>query len=282
MMAAMATPWDRAAAAYADAWVPRFTPYHADLIRELGLEVGDRVLVVSAGPGAEALAAARAVDLEGHVRATDRSEGMVRLCRERMEAAGFAETSVPPGHVRSEVADARDITGGPWDAVLCAFGLWQLDGDARQAALRAWQGSLADHGKVGLLAWATPGPGDLFEALFQAARELEPACVATSARPLAEPAAMAAMLETAGLAVVRHEAVRHPIGFATATAFVQAVKEGCVCRRLWEEIGDARMERVAEAFYAHVGGPDAPVSFAPVAALVIAARPGAERRAGRA
>ena len=57
----MATPWDRAAAKYIEEWVPRFVPYHVDLVRELALAQGQRVLVVSSGPGSEVLAVARAV-----------------------------------------------------------------------------------------------------------------------------------------------------------------------------------------------------------------------------
>lgn len=248
--------------------MPRFTPYHADLVRELALEIGDRVLVVSAGPGAEALAAARVVDLEGHVRATDRSAEMVRLCRQRIAVAGFAD----PGHMRCEVADADDTTGGPWDAVMCAFGLWQLDSGERDAALRAWAESLSEHGRVGILVWGPSEPNDPFELLLKLFRDLEPDHTSRSVRALAEPETMAAMLESAGLAVVRHAVVRHAVDFPSAEAFVRAMREGCVCRRVWEEIGDARVERVAAAFYDSHGGRDAPVSFSPAATLVIGAR----------
>src|SRR5580658_6599175 len=95
----MATPWDRAAAGYLDEWVPRFVPYHLDLVRELALHPGARVLVASAGPGSEALAVARTVGGRGKVRATDKSEEMVRLCREQVKTAGFT-------NVEADVADA--------------------------------------------------------------------------------------------------------------------------------------------------------------------------------
>jgi SAM-dependent methyltransferase len=275
----MATPWDRAAPGYVEQWVPRFTPYHLDLVRELALQVGQRVLVVSAGPGAEALAAVRAVDLEGYVRATDKSEEMVRLCTERMELAGFGEATC----VRCEVADASDTAGGRWDSVLCAFGLWQLEGEAapgatslRQLAIRGWGESLSPSGKVGVLVWGPSEPDDPFERLFQALRELEPTHAPVGSRPLAEREAMAALFEGAGLAIVRHTVVRHPVTFPTAEAFVRAVREACTWRRVWEEIGDARMAKVATAFYAENGGPDAPVSFEPAATIVIAARAGAD------
>ncbi len=52
----MATPFDRAAKRYIEEWVPRFVPYHLDLVRELALTSGQRVLVTRCGPGAEVLA----------------------------------------------------------------------------------------------------------------------------------------------------------------------------------------------------------------------------------
>jgi hypothetical protein len=275
----MATPWDRAAPGYLETWVPRFTPYHVDLVHELALQVGQRVLVVSAGPGAEALAAVRAVDLEGFVRATDKSEEMIRLCRERMDLAGFGHARC----VRCEVADASDTAGGPWDSVLCAFGLWQLDGDAppgavsqRELALRGWGEALSERGKVGVLLWGPSEPDDPFERLFEALRQVEPKHAPKNARDLAERDAVAALFHAAGLVVVRHTVVRHPVTFPTAEAFVRAVREACVWRRLWEEIGDVRMQKVALAFYAENGGPDAPVSFEPAATLIVGARPGAD------
>src|SRR5579862_5927414 len=104
----MGTPWDRAAEGYLEEWVPRFVPYHLDLVREMALRPSQRVLVTSAGPGAEVLAIARAVGEQGRVRATDKSVEMVRICASQVAKAGFAT-------VECAVADAVDANGGPWD-----------------------------------------------------------------------------------------------------------------------------------------------------------------------
>jgi hypothetical protein len=204
---------------------------------------------------------------------------MVRLCRERMDLAGFGDAR----GVRCEVADAADTTGGPWDAVICAFGLWQLDAEAppggespRHTALRQWGESLSPSGKVGVLTWGPSEPDDPFERLFETLREVEPKHAPVNARVEAERDAMQGLFDRAGLIIVRHTVVRHPVTFPTAEAFVGAVREACVWRRVWEEIGDVRMEKVASTYYARNGGPDVPVSFEPAATLVIAARPGAE------
>jgi ubiquinone/menaquinone biosynthesis C-methylase UbiE len=264
----MGTPWDRAARGYLEEWVPRFVPYHLDLVQELALGPGERVLVTSAGPGAEVLAVARCVGSSGSVRATDRSAEMVRIAREQVERAGFA------GAAECAEADATDASGGPWDAVVCAFGLWQLQD--RVKALRAWGASLGPRGKVGVITWGPSEAGEPFKLLDAALREVEPALAAPDPHVHAERDAMAAMFEAAGLAMVRHTLVRHTLSFGSAEAFVAAMRESCTWRRLWEEMGDARMQRVAARFYERVGGPGAPLSFDPPATIGIAALPGAE------
>ncbi len=263
----MATPWDRAAAGYLDEWVPRFVPYHLDLVRELALHAGARSLVVSAGPGSEVLAIARAVGERGKVRATDKSDEMVRICREQVKTAGFS-------NVDARVADASDTEGGPWDAIVCAFGLWQIDD--RGSLLRAWAEALAPSGKVGILTWGPPDGEGPFEVLASSLRDLEPDHHVPSPHLHAERDAMARLFDEGGLAMVRHTVIRHTLAFKSAEAFVRAMKEACTWRRLWEAIGDERFARVAARFYEKVGGPDVPVSFDSPATIAIGALPGAE------
>jgi ubiquinone/menaquinone biosynthesis C-methylase UbiE len=270
----MATPWDRAAAGYLDEWVPRFVPYHLDLVRELRIGPGQNVLVTSAGPGSEVLAVARAVGEKGHVRATDKSAEMVRICAEQVKKAGFGANVVC---VQAEAADTSGAPPAPaatWDAIVCAFGLWQLDD--RATALSNWSSALSTNGKVGILTWGPPDADDPFERLAQCLRELEPDYAIPPTRILAERAAMDEMFARAGLTMVRHTVVRHTLSFKTAEAFVKALREACTWRRIWEEIGDARVERLATRFYEFTDGPDAPLSFDPPATLAIAALPGAE------
>ncbi len=263
----MATPWDRAAKGYLEEWVPRFVPYHLDLLHEMALSVGQRVLVPSCGPGAEALAAARMVGEEGFVRATDKSDQMVEICKESAKKAAFTR-------LECSTADATDAQGGPWNAIVCAFGLWQLADRAR--VIRAWSEALAPTGKVGILTWGPPDADDPFEQISRCLSDLEPAYAVQRPQIEAERDRMAAMFESGGLAMVRHTVVRHVLNFRSAEAFVRGLREACTWREIWEEIGDARMDRVAAKFFEIVGGPDAPLSFAPPATLAIAALPGAE------
>jgi ubiquinone/menaquinone biosynthesis C-methylase UbiE len=264
----MGTPWDRAAAEYLEEWVPRFVPYHLDLVREMAFREGDRALVTSCGPGSEVLAVARAVGDRGFVRATDKSAEMVRICREQVNLAGVA------GRVECEEADAIDAHGGLWNGVVCAFGLWQLR--SQIDALQAWAKELAPTGKVGIVTWGPSDRSDPFGKLHACLRELEPWSSVPEPTIHAGREAMAAMFDEAGLAMVRHTVVRHTLSFKTAEGFVRAMREACTWRRVWEELGDARLERVAARFYEWCGGPDTPLSFDPSATLAIAALPGAE------
>lgn len=268
MLRRMATPWDRAAAGYLEEWVPRFVPYHTDLVRELTLRPRDRVLITSAGPGAEVIAVARAVGDHGAIRATDKSAEMVRLCTEQVQKAGF-KTSIT-----CAMADAADAAHGPWDAIICAFGLWQLP--SRGEVLASWTRALGPRGKVGVITWGPPDAQQPFERLARALGDVEPAHAVESPHIHAERDAMAKMFEDAGLEMIRHTVVRHTLSFTSAEAFVRAMREACTWRRIWEELGDARMAKVAARFYEMTEGLDAPLSFSPPATIAIAALPGAE------
>ncbi len=259
----MATPWDRAARGYVEEWVPRFVPYHLDLVRELAVSPGQRILVVSSGPGAEVLALARAVGPTGHVRATDKSDEMIRICAEKAREGAFAQ-------VACSVADALDASGGPWDAIVCAFGLWQIE--RRDEALLAWSRALAPSGKIGIVTWGPPEADDAFERVGHALSEVEPDLSTPSPRILAEREALGEMFARAELAMVRHTVVRHVMTFKTAEGMIRALREACTWRRVWEEIGDARMQKVAARFYEWTGGPDKPLSFEPPATIALAAR----------
>ena len=267
MLWPMATPFDRAAKRYIEEWVPRFVPYHLDLVRELALAEGQRVLVARCGPGAEVLAVARAVGDRGRVRATDPSAELIQICDEQVKKAGFPS-------VTCERAEPGDVGAGGWNAVVCAFGLWTVED--RAAVLRSWASSLVPRGKVGVRTFGPPDDSDPFEILARALRELEPEAVTRPPRIEADRDSFARTFEEGGLALVRHTTLRHTVTFATAEDFTSAIREGRTWRSVWEELGPERMGRVTARFYDQVGGPTAPLVFEPCATLAMAALPGAE------
>ncbi len=267
----MGTPWDRVATTYLEEWVPRFVPYHLDLVRELALAQGQRVLVTSSGPGAEVLAVARSVGDAGRVRATDANEDMVHLCTERVSGAGFTNVTCARGAL-------EDVTDERWHAIVCAFGLWKVQ--ERSAVIRRWGAALQPNGKVGVLTFGPPDEHDPFERLARALRELEPETVAHPPRIDADRDAVARLFESGGLVVVRHTVLRHTISFPTGEAFAAAIREGRTWRGVWDELGPERMGRVLARFFDQIGGPAAPLVFEPAVTLAIAALPGAEVELG--
>jgi hypothetical protein len=76
--------------------------------------------------------------------------------------------------------------------------------------------------------------------------------------------------------MVRHTVIRHTLAWKSAESFFRALRESCTWRRLWEEIGDSRLERVAGLFYEKVGSASTPLSFDSPATIAIAALPGDE------
>lgn len=263
----MGTPWDDAGSRYLAEWVPRFVPYHLDLVQELVIGQGQRVLVTSAGPGAEVLAVARAVGDRGLVRATDASPDLVAICAQQVEKARFSSVKV-------ESAAIDDVGDGSWNAIVCCFGLSKVTD--RVAVLDRWAHALSPQGKVGLLLFGPPDESDPFEMLAQALRELEPGAQAAPPRTPCDRDSLTKMFDAAGLSLVRHTVLRHTVSFPTAEAFTEAIREGRTWRNVWEELGPTRMGLVAARFYDRVGGPAAPLSFEPAVTLAIAAHPGAE------
>jgi len=247
--------------------MPRFVPYHLDLIRELTLKQGDRVLVTSAGPGAEVLAVARAIGDRGAIRATDRSPAMVGYCAEQVKKAGFSTA------IACVEADAANTAGGPWDAIVCCFGLWQYED--RHAVLTAWRASLAPEGKVGILTWGPADPDDPYEQLNRALKAVAPQVHSPDTRIQAERGEMAAMFDAADLDMLRHTVVRHTINFRSTEEWVSAISESCTFRRIWEELDEETYHRIVVRFYDTMGGPDAPLSYRAPATIAIACPKGA-------
>ena len=89
------------------------------------LGVGDRVLELGCGTGSTALRLAGSV---GHLVATDFSEGMIEIAREKIADSEDA-------NIEARVATPADITDGTYDAVL-GFNLFHLFEDV--------DGALAD------------------------------------------------------------------------------------------------------------------------------------------
>jgi ubiquinone/menaquinone biosynthesis C-methylase UbiE len=143
--------WD----AVRDAQLAAATELMLDLA---GLRAGSRVLVVAAGAGAEALAAARRVGPTGAVLATDVAPGMVRAAAEAAGEAGLTNVEV-----RLMDAERIDLEPGSFDAVVSRLGLMFFPRLGR--ALRGVRRVLVPGGRLAAIVYSRPEANPIFSLL---------------------------------------------------------------------------------------------------------------------
>lgn len=94
-----------------------FEPIRNELIAQLGLEDGDRVLELGCGPGVNFDTIREAIGENGHLVAIDYSPEMVRKATARVEARRWGNIEV----VRADATTAN--LGGPYDAAIATLAL---------------------------------------------------------------------------------------------------------------------------------------------------------------
>jgi ubiquinone/menaquinone biosynthesis C-methylase UbiE len=141
--------WDRIAEKYAQSPVRDPDAYDRTLARvRAHLPPGARVLELGCGTGTTAI---RLADAAGTILATDFSDGMLTIARQRAAEAGVENVAF----ARRDAADAaRD---GPFDAVL-AFNLLHLVPDL-DATLAAMAAALRPGGAIAVKAVCLAEPG---------------------------------------------------------------------------------------------------------------------------
>jgi ubiquinone/menaquinone biosynthesis C-methylase UbiE len=109
--------WNRTSEAWRK-WADLFTQRNdGPLYLELaGVQRGQRILEIGAGTGDQTLLLARAVGEDGRVVATDLSERMLAVARERVEAAGFGNVEFLAGD-----AGSLELEDQSFDAAVAGF-----------------------------------------------------------------------------------------------------------------------------------------------------------------
>lgn len=117
------------------------------LVDLAGIRSGSKVLDIATGIGEPAVTAARRIQPNGKVLATDISPEMLAIGRERAEKLGLQSII----EFRESDAESLKLPDKSFDAVLCRFGLLFLPNISH--ALRIFYNALVPKGKIAAAVW---------------------------------------------------------------------------------------------------------------------------------
>ena len=144
--------WERSAAGWAgqaDSIRDFGMPISVWMIEQLGLQPGQRVLELAAGPGDTGFMAAELVSPGGSLISSDGAESMLEIARERARTMGVENVEFKELNLQWIDMDAASV-----DAVLCRWGLMFVSdpGPALQEIRRV----LKPGGRAAVAVWAGP------------------------------------------------------------------------------------------------------------------------------
>lgn len=211
--------WDAAAKGWWH-WWPQMerasTAVTQRLLELAGVAEGMRVLDVATGIGEPSLSAARRVGPSGSVVATDVSEAMLEIARERAADAGLSNLELVCTDERLEGID------GPFDAILSRWGL-MFFADVPGFLHRAGE-LLRPGGRLAVAVWASPEKVPMSAAFAIAAKVLDappPPPDAPGPFRFADVDALAARFADAGFADIVQDAATSRFELASAEEFTR-------------------------------------------------------------
>ncbi len=223
--------WDTAAAGWWR-WWPTTEAGSDQLNRRLlamaGLDEGMRVLDVATGIGEPALSAAEMVGSTGSVVATDVSEAMLDIARERIADAGVANVEL--------VCADEQLAGvdGIFDAILSRWGV-MFFADVPGFLVRARE-LLRPGGRLALAVWASPDHVPMASAFAAAAQVLgvpSPPPDAPGPFRFADVDAFAATLADAGFADITVDLATVRLEFDSAETFTRFIGDVAAPIQAW-------------------------------------------------
>jgi SAM-dependent methyltransferase len=199
--------WDRAASGWQKRAAEIKThgmPVSVAMIRRLGLQPGQRVLELGAGPGDTGFLAAELVTPAGALMSSDASEAMLEVARARAQEMGIDNVEF----LRLEL-EWIDLPTATVDAILCRWALMLLLDP--EAAAREMRRVLRPGGRVAVAVWdessANPWATVPLQALVELGHVSPPPPGVPGMFALAPPGALQRLLESAGFLFVDVEGI---------------------------------------------------------------------------
>ncbi len=212
--------WERAAAGWgvhADRMRAFGMPVSAWMIEHAGLQPGQRVLELAAGPGDTGFLAAELIRPGGTLVSTDAAETMLEVARGRA-----AEMGIDNVEFKRIELEWIDLETASVDVALCKWGLMFTTDP--EAALKEVRRVLRPGGRIALAAWDLPAVNEWATIPTRALVELghmeppdpdEPGMFILSA-----PGRLHELLESAGFLDVVVESVQTPRSFGGVEQYV--------------------------------------------------------------
>ncbi|ONH59758.1 hypothetical protein CcI49_13455 [Frankia sp. CcI49] len=131
-------------------------------VDDIGMSGGMRVLELGCGSG---LVTRHLVARGAAVTAIDAAEPMLARARRRASGAAFAT---------ADLLAADALPAGPFDRIVLAFVLHELDAESRARVLTSARERLAADGLIGILEWGLPTSGPAAAVWRTVVRRIEP------------------------------------------------------------------------------------------------------------
>lgn len=264
---ATARAWDLTAEGYGAYSGALMTSYAARALELVGVDARARVLDLASGPGTLSLLAAPQV---AEVQAIDFSEQMLRLLRERAEAAGL-------GNIEARLGDGQRLpyADASFDAAFSMFGLMFFP-DRRKGFAEMFR-VLRPGGVAVVSSWAPAVESSLMRTMYAALRATgsiseEPQPVYSS---LENPEVFAGEMREAGFAGVSIQRHTSTLTWPSSEAFLDHMLRGSAPLTLMRhDLGEVewqRREAIMRAYLAEHYRPNAPLTI--TALLGIGHRP---------
>jgi ubiquinone/menaquinone biosynthesis C-methylase UbiE len=219
-------------------------PVSVAMVDGLGLQPGQRVLELAAGPGDTGLMAAELIRPGGTLISSDGAEAMLAVARERASAAGIDNVEF-----RQLELEWIDLEAASVDAVLCRWGIMLIID--REAAAKEIRRILRPGGNAAFAVWDRPDRNPWAtiptQAMIALGNTEPPDPSAPGMFRLGADGELSELLESAGFIDVDVQPVALRREYRMAQDYIdETVEMSPQLGRVYAELDDAQRREIAE------------------------------------